>query len=117
MKEISLVLLIFVFSFCGVFVMAQEDEQISIPPGMEIIQSGTVKLIIPQGSKVNRDGSLIIVEDIGAYVGRRFLDVENSLTELRTNEQRLEKIIGQLRKDLEEINVVLDKMQLNNAKE
>jgi hypothetical protein len=109
MKKVNFFLLVLVLIFSAIVISAQEEEKINIPPGMEVVESGTVKLIVPTGSKVHQEGGLITVEDIGAYVGRRFLDVENSLTELKTKQENLEEEMRELRETLDKIQ--LDKTQ------
>ncbi|MFC1699453.1 hypothetical protein ACFL1I_05800 [Candidatus Omnitrophota bacterium] len=79
---------------------AQED----IPPGMEVIQEGRLKVIVPQDAKRRQDRNLTVVESTEAYLSRRFLQIQASLenleaqvSELKTKQAQLEKEIEQLK--------------------
>lgn len=84
---------------------AEEYEKEQVPDGMELIQAGTVRILVPKGARVKREGSLIIVEDLGEYVGRKFLEMEERFAKFEEKEEELRKEIEELKKVLDEIQI------------
>lgn len=84
---------------------AEEYEKEQVPDGMELIQAGTVRILVPKGARVKREGSLIIVEDLGEYVGRKFLEMEERFAKFEEKEEERRKEIEELKKALDEIQI------------
>lgn len=103
MKKIYLFLLIFVFIFSTPFLIAQEDKREEVLPGMEIMEVGQTKILVPKDTKMRKKGGLIILENIGEYVARRILDVEERLAEVEAKEEELRREVEQFKKVLDEI--------------
>ncbi len=96
--------MILILLFSAVFVIAGEEEgKVKIPEGMELIKSGTVNILVPKGAKVTKARGMVIVEDIGAYTGRRFMEMQERLEEIEAKEEELGKEVEQLKKALDEI--------------
>lgn len=75
-----------------------------LPPGMEIIKAGTANIIAPQGSKVYKENTVMIVEPIEQYTARRFLAVEARIDGI---EDRLDLMEGRL----EEISAAVEELK------
>ena len=103
MKKITFFILIFIF-LSIISVCAQEDKKEEIPPGMELLEMGAAKVVVPVGTKVSKVGSLIILENDSEYMSRRFLEMEERLAELEAKEE-------ELKKDVERLKQALDEMQ------
>ena len=103
MKNIAFFILIFIF-LSIISVYAQEDEKEEAPPGMELLEMGAAKVVVPIGTKVRKVGSLIILENDSEYMSRRFLEMEKRLAELETKEE-------ELKKEVERLKQALDNMQ------
>lgn len=101
MKKIYFLLLIFIFGFLRVVVFAQEYKEgqtIELPPGMELIQIGeNVFQVVPEGTKMRKEGSRVIIERTNAYMTRRFLDIEERLRQLEKQQEELKREIKELR--------------------
>jgi hypothetical protein len=92
---------IFIF-FCCVFLLlipayAQEADKEEIPPGMERLEMGAARVVVPIGTRVRKVGSLIILEDDSEYMSRRFLEMEQRLAELEEKEAELKKEVETLK--------------------
>lgn len=91
-------------------VSAQDSEQklppgiSELPPGMEVINIGSANVIAPIGSKVNKEGTVIIVEPIEQYAGRRFLDMEGRLSSIDLRLNELADNLEKLRKSMERLD-------------
>jgi len=97
--------LIFIFTvFSATAIIAQEEEGEEIPPGMEIIHVGAARVLVPQGTRTLRRGSLLTLESRSEYVARRFLGIEAQIQEIAAKEEGLEK-------EVERLKEVLSKMQ------
>lgn len=105
-KKISFVFLIFIFALWAISVFAQEYEWsqiIEIPPGKEFIRvGGNVFKIAPQGAKTRKVGSEIFVEGSVAYTARRFMEIEERLIQLETEQ-------GELTREIEELKMQIKK--------
>jgi len=96
MKKVYLPLLSICFLCIACFLIEAKEEQ-KAPAGMEIIEIGEVKYIVPIGTEVRKAGGVVILEGQNEYMARKFIDIE----------QRLEKIEG----ELEEIRIVIDEIK------
>lgn len=98
MKKIALAVLYAVIFFTGVYLFAAYEEKpengISIPPGMEIIKSGDVNLLVPKGAVLSRVNDLIVLEGAEEYSARKFMIVEERLARI---EEELKELKGMIR--------------------
>ena len=76
---------------------AQEADKEEIPPGMERLEMGAARVVVPIGTRVRKVGSLIILEDDSEYMSRRFLEMEQRLAELEEKEAELKKEVEKLK--------------------
>ena len=99
-KQVLLTILICLVPLSAFSQGGGEEE---IPPGMEVIQDGRIKIIVPVDAKRRQEGNLTVVETTDVYAARKFLEMEGRLAELETKEEELQKEIEQLKEVLEEI--------------
>ncbi|MFH1045691.1 MAG: hypothetical protein V1727_01855 [Candidatus Omnitrophota bacterium] len=97
------ILLFFIGLICftALYVLAEDQTSIKIGPGMELLEVGAVRVLVPKGTHFADKGSKVEVESIGEYVGRRFLDVEARLTTMEEKDQSLKVELDSLKKELE----------------
>ncbi|MBN3038526.1 MAG: hypothetical protein JW869_03815 [Candidatus Omnitrophica bacterium] len=89
--------------FCPLAMAGADDEKIKIGPGMELLQIGTVRVIVPKGTKYEDKGSKVEVEGIGEYVGRRFLEMEERFAALEAKEEALKEEVARLKEEIEQL--------------
>jgi hypothetical protein len=108
------VFLVFFFVFISIIPLyAQETDKQEIPPGMERLEMGAARVVVPIGTKVRKVGSLIILEDDSEYMSRRFLEMEERLAELEAKEAELKKEVEGLKTAWE----ALEKEEPNSEQE
>jgi len=100
-RVILLVLILISLSIISIY--AQEVDKEEIPPGMERLDLGAAKVVVPIGTRVRKVGSLIILENDSEYMSRRFLEIQERLAELEAKEEELKKEVGGLKEALAEI--------------
>ena len=98
MKRIAL-FLVMVILVPVIFVYAQEEKKEEVPPGMELLEMGAARVVVPVGTKVRRIGSLIILENDSEYMSRKFLEMEERLAEIEANEEELKQEIERLKQE------------------
>jgi len=103
MKGIKIFLLIFIFVFSCALVMPEEDEKEEVPAGMEIIQVGEAKFVVPKGAATKKAGDLIILDSASEYTVRKFLEIEERVAELEAKEEELQKEVKQLKQALDDM--------------
>jgi hypothetical protein len=94
----SLCLLVLVFFFSVIFVMAEEEK---IPRGMEMFKIGETRILLPQGAKVSKNGDLLVLENAAEYASRRILDMQEELEQLRASVEDLRVQVEELKKALD----------------
>lgn len=103
MKKSAFFLLIIACFFALLPAEAADKEKIAVGPGMELLEIGTVRVIVPKGTLYEDKGSKVEVEGIGEYVGRRFLEVEAHFSELEAREEVLRAEIEELKQKVEQL--------------
>ena len=125
MKRMLFFSLIFIFS--ALTVCAQEvkkEEKAAVPEGMEIVKSGDVSVLVPKGTKVRYEGSLLVTESIGEYTGRKFSEVEERLKneeakadELNNKVEDLQKQVTMLMEKNQKLRQALEVLPVEQKKE
>jgi len=100
-RAILLVLTLISLSITSIY--AQEADKEEIPPGMELLEMGAAKVVVPIGTRVRKIGSLIILENDSEYMSRRFLEIQERLAELEAKEEELKKEVERLKEALAEM--------------
>ena len=70
-------------------------ESAPIPPGMEIVRSGDVSVVVPKGSQLRKMNDMFIIESPEEYAARKFEVVEHRL-------DQLEKDLAEMKKELKQ---------------
>ena len=80
---------------------AKNDDTQPLSPGMEVKNVGGINVIVPQGTRVHKEGSQIVYEDLGEYLGRRFHELEQLVFVMQKEISRQSAQLEALRQDLE----------------
>ena len=100
MKRTSCFILILILAFSAALIAA-EDKKKEVPVGMELVSvKDNYKLLVPEGTKIRKEGAIFILENINEYVARRFHDMEEHIVRIETTEEELKKEIEQLKNNL-----------------
>jgi len=78
------------FCLCLIPAYAQEKEKEEVPPGMELLEMGAARVVVPKGTKVRKVGSLVILENNSEYMARKFEEVEGLIAGLKEKAEKLE---------------------------
>jgi len=71
--------------------------QIRIPPGMELLKSGDINIVVPKGARLHKVNDLTLIESAEEYAARKFEIAEARL-------DRLEDELAGMRKELKELH-------------
>jgi hypothetical protein len=106
-----IIIILFIFMLAGslMHISAQETDNYSttmmgnstvppleVGPGLEVIQVGNVNVVVPKDSKVRKEGAQIVVEDISAYVGRKFVDMDKRFQDIEDRQVQMQQGLDQL---------------------
>jgi hypothetical protein len=116
-------LLIVLFSiFCATISLAQEEDTLpteqnvsivvppgdkvdpqkfKVGPGMEITKVKGANIIAPKDTRVYKQGSQIIYEDIGEYLGRRFDELEKRIQAIENEQSKMKEELKKIKQELE----------------
>ncbi len=113
---------LFIFFLLGIMVFdkgpslwAQISDEEDLPPGMEVVYVGKTKAIVPKGSKVNREEGFIVLESTNEYVGRKFLETNQQIEEIKLWKTDLEKEMDDLKDIVEKSEKQMDGLQLRKS--
>ena len=67
-----------------------------LKPGMETVEIGDAKILVPQGAKVYKEGDVIQVEDLSEYSARKFQELEARCNKLQAQYEEINKKTEQL---------------------
>ncbi|UCB57139.1 MAG: hypothetical protein JSV30_00690 [Candidatus Omnitrophota bacterium] len=126
MRKVLFVVFVLISVFSAVLVIAKDNgNEEEVPNGMEVLEAGNVRFIVPKGTKMKQEGNVVTVEDISAYSARRFLEMEGRFTGVEEDlkvvkkqvahiEEHLAKIaVGdeEIKKQVEDLKTYLDEMK------
>jgi hypothetical protein len=80
-------------------------------PGMEVVPVGGLNILVPKGMHIRKEGSQIIFEDIGEYLGRRLQALEDRVRGLEETQRDMERKIQGIEKILTETRPLQSKEQ------
>jgi flagellar capping protein FliD len=81
-----------------------EQDKIRVGAGMELTQFGGLNIIAPKGTKIYKEGSQILYEDLGEFLGRKFDEIDNRLGQIEKKQEELKSQLEELKKSLEAKN-------------
>ena len=118
-------LLIFLVIYFGIFIPAggaaqdyndpQDDEKrgkpygegshlpVEIPPGMELINKGGIRMIVPKGMKITKKGSLMTMEGSDEFSARNFDEMNTRFEKLEAGQKDLSKTVEDLKKEVSDL--------------
>jgi predicted RNase H-like nuclease (RuvC/YqgF family) len=67
------------------------DEKRKVPVGMEEINIGRIKMIVPKGMKTTKHRSLVTLEDPNEYLARRLQEMADRIKKIEKAVARIEK--------------------------
>ena len=73
---------------------------VEVPPGMELVNVGGIRMIIPQGAKVEKKGSLLVMEGVDEFVVRNLKEMNARIEKIEANQDDLGKMVGDLKKEM-----------------
>ena len=79
---------------------SKENPELVVPPGMEVIEIGTVKYLVPIGTEVREGNGIVTLEGLDEYSGRRFVELEERLSAI---EEKLEEVIKKIEEAKKEV--------------
>lgn len=83
------------------------QESGAIPgPGMEVVPVGGLNIIGPKGMRIRKEGSQIIFEDIGEYLGRRLQGLEDKVRVLEEAQRDMDLKIHNIEKKMAETTLL-----------
>ncbi|MFC1514412.1 hypothetical protein ACFL5X_00735 [Candidatus Omnitrophota bacterium] len=83
-------------------VFTQDNDPYNVPEGMELIEIGQTKVIVPQGTQVEKKGGLVLLEDINSYTARKISDLETRLGSIEARLKGLEEKLDGLERKIEQ---------------
>jgi hypothetical protein len=84
---------------------------VNIGPGMEAITRGATTILVPKDMIVTKEKGRITKEDIAAYLGRKFDEIESRFNKIELNQEELKQELQQLSQRVE----VLEQRSLPKA--
>lgn len=101
MKRIPVYLIAFIFILPVCVVMAEgykdRESRENTPEGMKKIRQGNVTVLVPQGQKITKSGSVTTMESFREYTVKRFLAVEARAAKLEEAQKKSAQEIEQLK--------------------
>lgn len=78
---------------------AGSGDVIQIPPGMQIIKSGDVRVVVPKDSQLRRVNDLFLIESAEEYAARKFEVTERRLDQLEKDQAEIKKELKRLQSE------------------
>lgn len=115
MKIAAVFFMLFLFFSFGEYSLAQDDSESpnveapgmpyqresqtspEIPPGMELIKMGGIRMIVPQGIKIEKKGSLMTMESSEEFAARSFKEIRDRLDRIERSQEELRQMMEEPR--------------------
>lgn len=76
---------------------------VEIPPGMEMLNTRGVYVIVPQGLKIEKKGDIMIMEGPNEFAARSFKDMNERFEKVEASQRDLQKEVDDLRKKISDL--------------
>lgn len=76
---------------------------VEIPPGMELINIGGIRMIVPQGMKIEKKGSLVVMEGTDEFAARNFTEMGARLDRIEVSQNDLRKVVDDLKREISDL--------------
>ena len=73
---------------------------IEIPPGMKLVNLGGIRMIVPQGAKMVKKGSLLVMESNDEFAARNFQEIRARLEKTEAGQDDLSKTVEDLKREI-----------------
>ena len=83
---------------------SQNDGDVIIPPGMEVLREGSVNVVVPRGARLRKQGSVMLIETADEYASRKFMDTEEHF-------KTIEKELNRQDKEIEDLKEAVKKLE------
>ncbi len=101
MRRIPVYMIAFIFILPVCVVMAEgykdKESRENTPEGMKKIRQGNVTVLVPQGQKITKSGSVTTMESFREYTVKRFLAAEARSAKLEEAQKKSAQEIEQLK--------------------
>jgi len=78
-------------------------EKVAGSPGMESVKIGNTTVLAPEGMNIYEGDGQVILEEIDAYLGRRFNEIDEHIKEMDEHLKRIDETLEDLKKETEEL--------------
>ena len=112
MEKIIIILLFICVLFIGCAYGGEDSPDnvgLNIPSNMETIKEGDVNLVIYKGSKLHKQGDVLMTETTDEYASRKFSDTEEHF-------KKIEKELENTKKELEALKSAVKKLEEDGRK-
>lgn len=89
--------LVLIFVLFTLTAVAEENKD--VPAGMEIVEVGDIKHLVPIGTEIRKEGGVIVLEGHNEYMSRKFSDIEKRLERIENQIEQLQQSINQKGED------------------
>ncbi|GEM_PF-2612921 len=76
---------------------------VEVPPGMELVNIGGIRMIIPQGTKVEKKGSLLVMEGVDEFVARNLKEMMAQLEKMEASQKDVRKMVDDLKQEVSDL--------------
>ena len=91
---------LFILTFICVLLIpayAQERGKEEIPPGMELLEMGAARVVVPKDTKARKVGSLVILEERIAVIETKEAELQAKDAELKQEIEKLKQAIAEIK--------------------
>ncbi len=75
---------------------AVSKTNLNLGEGMEVVEMGGTNVLVPKGARVSKEHGMIVYEDTGEFLARRFFELEARLEALEKEQQALKALVEEL---------------------
>lgn len=83
----------------------------NIPPGMELRKVGSISMIVPEGTQVSKNGSLVVMEGPDEFAARNIYEMKGRLMALEARQHDIEKELNSLRETVLKLQKKIEEPQ------
>jgi len=73
---------------------------VEVPPGMELISVGGIRMIVQQGTKIDKKGNLVVMEGVDEFAARNFKEMGARLERIEMSQNELRKAVDDLKLEI-----------------
>lgn len=73
---------------------------VEIPPGMELVNLGGIRMVVPLGAKMVKKGSLLVMESNDEFAARNFQEIRARLEKTEAGQNDLKKTLEALKREI-----------------